>query len=299
VSPDGATVRIEVRPWSPFSLPRRNGQDGLTRVRGGVLHRLVHAGEQPVLVRVAQPARDRVMFVARGDDRACGEWAIERMRRALGVDQDLTPFYERFRFDPLIGRSVRGDPGLRAPGRPEPFEALAWAICQQLIDRERAAAIQRRLVAQLGRACSFTTMRNSPTAAALAAAPPARLAALDLSESRANTLVAAANEVARGGVDLHDPDHERFWRRLRAIRGIGSWTVQMLALTGQGRLDHLPAGDMAFMRLVGRLETGDPRARADEAEVSEFFSRYDPWAGLAGLHALRVAGSPARARPLG
>ncbi len=198
-------------------------------------------------------------------------------------------FYERFRFDPLIGRSVRANPGLRPPGRPEPFEALAWAICEQLIEFERAAAIQRRIVARLGRRCSFTFLRDSPPADVVAAQAPARLASLGLTDGRAVALVRAAAEVAGGRVDLHGADHELGWRRLRAIRGIGSWTLQMLALTGQGRLDQLPAGDVAFLRLVGRLRTGEPYARATEAEVGEFFSRYDPWAGLAGLHALRVA----------
>ena len=75
------------------------------------------------------------------------------MRLALGIDQDIEPFYERFRFDPLIGRSVRTPPGLRAPGKPEPFEALAWAICEQLIEFGRAASIERRLIARLGRRC--------------------------------------------------------------------------------------------------------------------------------------------------
>jgi 3-methyladenine DNA glycosylase/8-oxoguanine DNA glycosylase len=292
-------LRVDVRPASPFTLPQRSGLDGLTRVQGGVLHRLVHVGSQPVLVRVGQPTRDRVVFCAHGADRDLAEVAIERMRAALGVDRDLSAFYDRFRFDPLIGRSVRRDPGLRAPGRPDPFEALAWAICEQLIEFERAAAIQRRLVAQFGRACAFSRLRDSPTADALAGAAPARLAALDLSEGRAVTLVRAATEVARGRVDLHDPDHERGWRRLRAIRGVGSWTVQMLALTGQGRLDQLPAGDVAFLRLVGRLRGRDPRARASEEEVSRFFSQYDPWAGLAGLHALRAAASPLGARLAG
>jgi hypothetical protein len=44
------------------------------------------------------------------------------------------------------------------------------------------------------------------------------------------------------------------------------------------------------------LRSGDPYARATEEEVGEFFSRYDPWAGLAGLHALRVAPTALGAR---
>jgi 3-methyladenine DNA glycosylase/8-oxoguanine DNA glycosylase len=278
-----------------FALPRRGGPDGLTRVRGGVLHRLVHAGEKPVLVRVAQVARDRVLFGATADERGAAEWGIERMRRALGVDQDLRPFYERFRFDPLIGRAVRTYPGLRVWGRPDPFEALAWAICEQLIELQRAAQIQRRLVAKLGRRCDVTGLRDAPTAEVISRQAPAMLCSFDLSPGRAAALVRAANEVARGRIDLSDPVPESGWTRLRAIRGIGSWTVQMLALTGQGRLDQLPAGDLAYLKLVGRLRTGNPCARATEEEVADFFAPYAPWAGLAGMYALRAGAIAATA----
>ena len=288
-------VRLEVRPAWAFRLPRGGGLDGLTRVRGGVLHRLLHAAERPVVVRVAQLAPDRVLFGARAEDRDAAEWAIERMRLALGVDQDLRPFYERFRFDPLIGPAVRADPALRVTGRPEPFEALTWAIAEQLIEFERAAAIERRLVARLGRRCPHTGLRDAPTARAVADQAPALLQSMDLSGGRALALHRAARAVAAGHVDLHGSDHERAWRRLRAIPGIGSWTVQRLGLTGQGRLDQLPAGDLAFRKFVGRLRAGgDPWARAEEDEVAEFFAPYAPWSGLAGAYALRGGGRSSR-----
>jgi 3-methyladenine DNA glycosylase/8-oxoguanine DNA glycosylase len=282
-------VRVEVQPKWVFTLPRRVGLDGLTRARRGVLHRLLHCGEEPVVVRVAQPARDRVLFGAQAATAAAAEWGIERMRTALGVDYDLRPFYERFRDDPLIGRSVRATPGLRPYGRPEPFEALVWAICEQLIEVERAAAIQRRLAWRLGRRCDISGLRDAPSADIVSRQAPALLASLDLSPSRAMTMVRAAREVAAGRVDLYAEEPESGWRRLRAIRGIGSWTIQMLALTGQGRLDQLPAGDLAYLKFAGRLRSGgNPRARATEDEVMELFAPYRPWAGLAGLHALRA-----------
>jgi 3-methyladenine DNA glycosylase/8-oxoguanine DNA glycosylase len=292
----GLEVRIEVRPRWMFRLSRRVGLDGLARMRGGVLHRLLHCGQEPVAIRIAQLSEDRVLFGARADRREAAEWGIERMRRALGIDQDLRAFYQRFRFDPLIGPSVRAAPGLRVSGRPDPFEALVWAVCEQLIEYERAAAIERRIVYRLGRRCRRTDLADLPPPAVLAGQAPALLASFDLSPGRALTLVRAAREVAAGRVDLDAPDHERGWRRLRQIRGIGNWTLQMLALTGQGRLDQLPAGDLSYLKLVGRLRGGDPRARATEAEVERFFAPYAPWAGLAGLHALRGAGHGAAQR---
>ncbi len=75
------------------------------------------------------------------------------------------------------------------------------------------------------------------------------------------TLLIAAREVAAGRVDLADPGHEGAWRRLRAIPGIGPWTVEILALTGQGRHDQLPAGDLGLLKLVGRHLAGETPAQ--------------------------------------
>jgi 3-methyladenine DNA glycosylase/8-oxoguanine DNA glycosylase len=146
-------------------------------------------------------------------------------------------------------------------------------------------------VTALGRRCPYTGLWDSPPAAVLAAQAPALVQSFDLAAGRALAVVRAAREVAAGRVDLDDPDHERGWQRLRRIPGIGGWTLQTLALTGQGRLDQLPAGDLAYLKLVGRLQHDDPRARATEEEVERFFAPYEPWAGLAGLHALHGAGS--------
>jgi 3-methyladenine DNA glycosylase/8-oxoguanine DNA glycosylase len=283
-------LRVEVRPSGPFRLPHRSGMDGLLRRRGGVLERLLHDGEQPVLVRVAQPSPDRVLLGARAPSRRAAAHGIARMRFALGVDEDQRPFLRRFAGDPLIGRSLRRRPWLRVGRRPEPFEALVLAICEQLIEYERAAAIERRIVGALGRRWvgwdgAHSTLADMPTPDRLAGSSPALLQSFDLAGCRALTLVRAAREVARGRIDLAADSHEDGWRRLRAIPGIGSWTVEMLALNGQGRHDQVPAGDLNLLKLVGRaLSGGDPEAIADELQVREFFAPYGEWAGLAAVH---------------
>jgi 3-methyladenine DNA glycosylase/8-oxoguanine DNA glycosylase len=292
--------------------------DGVLRHREGVLERLLHRGEEPVVVRVAQAAPDRVVFGAWARTREAAEHGIARMRFAVGVDENLRAFHERFASDPLIGASVRRRLWLRVRRRPEPWEALAWAVCEQLIEFERAAAIERRIVARLGRRCASThpgapprpssrdprgprdprgsrgpgdggDLRDVPTPGTLAGVAPALLQSMDLGGARARTLVRVAREVARGRIDLHSPDHERTWRRLRAIPGIGPWTVEMLALHGQGRHDQVPAGDVGLLKLVGRkLSGGNPHARAQEQEVRDFFSPYGEWAGLAATHMMSV-----------
>ena len=280
-------------PRWPLRLPG-GGADGVLRARGGVLERLLHVEGQPVVVRAAQPGAHSVLIGAWGPSRGACERALERMRFALGVDDDLSEFHARFRADALIGRLVRRLPWLRPRRRPEPFEALAWAICEQLIEYTRAVGIERRIVRRLGPALAGEgtagpPLRDVPSAAVLAGTAPALLESFDLSAGRALALRRAAREVACGRVDLHSPDHERAWRRLRALPGIGSWTVECLALHGQGRFDAVPAGDLALRKLVARLRSGgDPRARVDEEEVREFFAPYAPWGGLAAVYAMRL-----------
>jgi 3-methyladenine DNA glycosylase/8-oxoguanine DNA glycosylase len=276
-------LQVEVRPRWPFRLPRYGGPDRVAQVRAGRLVRLLHVDGSPVLAAASQPARDRVVLAARAAERPAAEEAIARMRFALGVDDDLRAFHERFRWHPLIGRALRRDPCLRVRRRPDPWEALAWAVCEQLIEFRRAVGIERRIVARLGPRCPRTGLRDVPDAARVARAAPALLESCDLAGGRALALVRVAREVAAGRIDLHASDHERAWRRLRTIPNVGSWTLEKLAFEGQGRDDQLPAGDLAYVKLVGRA-AGLGR-RATEEEVREFFAPYAPFAGLAGIYA--------------
>jgi 3-methyladenine DNA glycosylase/8-oxoguanine DNA glycosylase len=305
---------VEVRPPWPFRLPAGGGGDRVTSVRNGVLSRLLHVEGRPVLVRACQPARDRVVLRAEAVDPAAIELpktegqpnaaepagrpqlevAIERMRFALSVDEDLGPFYRRFRSDRLLGSVIRRRPHLRPRRRPWPWEALAWAITSQLIEAMRASAIQRRIVRRWGPSLGSgpPVLRDVPCAAVIAGRAPAELCAMDLAAARALALRRCAREVAAGRADLFDPACDQ---RLRAIPEIGSWTLQCLGLHGRGEPDSLPAGDVAYIKLVGRLAGLGRRATVEEVE--EFYAPYAPYRALAGYfslvgHHYRIAQGP-------
>jgi 3-methyladenine DNA glycosylase/8-oxoguanine DNA glycosylase len=275
-----AVLEQDVVPAGAWRMPRLR-RDGLLRRRGQALVRLVHREAEGALVR-AWPVSSGVRLRAEAATREAAAYGVERMRFLLGLDDDLRPFHQEFRRDPLIGPVIRRKPWLRVGRRADPFEALAFAICEQLIESERAAAIQRTLVWRWGRRSACGDFRDVPDPAALAARAPAELQSCDLSAGRSAALRRAAREVAAGRVDLES--HEPAWRRLRAISGIGSWTVEKLASEGQGRDDQLPAGDLAYVKLVGRL-AGLGR-RATEDEVRGFFAPYAPYGALAGRYAL-------------
>jgi DNA-3-methyladenine glycosylase II len=295
-------VEVEVPPRSPFRMPAYGGEDGVMRLERGVASRLLHVEGSPVMVRAwqrrdgnvalrgeavepasidsprsipAQPSRP----AGAGDLRA----AVERMRFALGVDDDLGDFFRRFRRDPLLGPQLRRRPHLRPRRRPWPWEALAWAVVKQLIESGRAARIQRRIVGRWGPRIGRQrgALRDVPGPALIAGRAPAELEAMDLSAGRAIALRSVAREIATGRCDPLDPSADR---RLLAVPEIGPWTVQCLGLFGRGDPDSLPAGDLIYLKLVGRLARLGRRASVEEVE--EFFAPYAPYRGLAGSWAV-------------
>jgi len=117
---------------------------------------------------------------------------------------------------------------------------------------------------------------------------------MDLAPSRALALIACAREVARGRVDPADPEGDR---RLQRIPGIGRWTLQILGYHGRGEPDSLPAGDLAYVKLVGALAGLGRRATVEEVE--EYFAPYAPFRALAGTFALaRWHGAVGQGPPL-
>ncbi len=292
------SLELEVRPPSPFRLPTHGSEDGVMRVQRGVTSRLLHVDGSPVLVRAWEPGKDRVALRAEPLDpnviavprpdavapaRQAGDadlaLAIERMRFALGVDDDLSEFYRRFRGDPLLGPLLRRRPHLRPRRRPWPWEALAWAVVKQLIETGRAARIQRRMVGRWGPRLGpgREGLRDVPTADLIAGRAPVEMESMGLALKRAIALRAVAGFVAGGRSDLSDPGADR---RLLGVREIGPWTVQCLGLFGRGEADSLPAGDLIYLKLVGRLARLGRRATVEEVE--EFYAPYAPFRGLAG-----------------
>ena len=298
-----ASLDVEVRPTSPYRLPR-GSSDGTLRVEGGVARRLLHVEGSPILVRAWQPAADRVMLRAESvspgalrfsrDGRAIRRLAapesaaanraqlgtaIERMRFALGVDYDLAAFHRRFRRDPLLRALIRRQPHFRPLRTPWPWEALASAVVKQLIESSRAALIERRIVGRWGARLGDgpRAPRDAPPAATIAGRAPAELQSMDLSAGRSLALRRLACDVVAGRCDPADADCDQ---RLLATPEIGPWTVQCLALFGRGEMDSLPAGDLGYIKLVGHL-AGLGR-RATIPEVEEFYAPYEPFRGLVG-----------------
>ena len=305
-------IEVEVRPRSPFRLPRLTGGDRLVKEDGIGFKRLLVTDGVPTLVRVRPYYEGRFLFTAEAIDPAritgpgseelteAGETdlldSITRMRFALGIDLDLAPMRELFGEDPLLGPAIKGLSVGRPHRRPYPWEALLWAITEQLIEYKRAAAIQRNMIRKWGMrlddpgpcARGFQdVMFTVPSPAVIAGASPAELEGCGLSARRATAMIKVAREVATGRTDLREEVDDR---RLLAISEIGPWTIACLGLRGRGDPDALLAGDLSQVKLVGYLDGLGRNAEVEEVEA--FYEKYAPYRGLAGEYLVSAQGRP-------
>ena len=268
------------------------------RVRQGIVTRLLHVDGAPVVVRALQERDGAVRLRAEGQPAECRRVAIERMRFALGVDDDYRPLYDRFRSDSLLGGAIRRRPWHRPRRRPWPWEALAWAITKQLIESSRAAQIQRRMVFRWGLGRPGRTAPRCGTCRRPSAWPgaprPSSRRRTWRRPGRWHWSARRGRWPRAGWIRAIPPATAACWRSARSVPG----QSECLGFYGRGEPDSLPAGDLDYIKLVGRL-AGLGR-RATIAEVDEFFAPYAPYRGLAGSlilaanHKAIAAGPPLR-----
>ena len=77
---------------------------------------------------------------------------------------------------------------------------------------------------------------------------------------------------------LREHDTAVVLQRLGRERGIGPWSVGVIALEGLGRYDHGLVGDLGLVKLVSSLEG----RWVEAAETAALLARYEEWQGLAG-----------------
>ncbi|HEY7345104.1 MAG TPA: hypothetical protein VH620_06045 [Gaiella sp.] len=201
--------------------------------------------------------------------RAPDEASLVTARFMLALDDDTGEFHDRFSRDPLVGPSARALVGYRPLRLATVTHAVARALCGQLIEARRARAIERALV----RACGDDDVLTQESLRRL---PPVTLRRLGLAQHRATVLarLAATLDLER----LREIDGNAALARLGRERGIGPWSVGVIALEGLGRFDHGLVGDLSFVKLYAAL-TG---RWVETYETAELLAPYEEWQGLAG-----------------
>ncbi len=200
--------------------------------------------------------------------RAPDEEGLATARFMLALDDDTAEVHARFARDPLLGPSARALVGYRPLRLATVTHATLRAVVGQLIESRRARAIERSILRRLGTGVA--------TREGLGLLSPLDLRRHGLAQHRASAL---ARVVA--GIDLErlrGLPGDAAAARLARERGIGPWSLGVIALEGLGRFDHGLVGDLGLVKLAASLWGRWP----EPSETAELLDPYGEWQGLAG-----------------
>lgn len=237
--------------------------------------RVIRLATRPVIVRVHLP-RCGTSVTIDTDERERERHDLARVVRGwLDLDAPANTIDAALRDDPIVGPLVAARPGLRVLGSTDWFETLITTIVGQQVSLARARTMNGRLVAAFGTAVD-ETHTCFPAAAALASVPATELQRhVGLTHARARTVHAVAAAVD-GGLSLASAKQRpHALAELRAISGIGQWTIDYLHLRALADRDACPTGDLVLKRALGVTR---------DADVRNLAHAWRPWRAYAVTH---------------
>lgn len=266
-----------------LSYLRARAIEGVERVDGAVYRRTVLLDGKAGTVEVGHILeRESLTATIRFPSVRALPGIVGRIRRVFDLSADVATIGAHLSQDPLLAPLVAERPGLRAPGGWDGFELAVRAVLGQQVSVEAG----RRLAGQLVRLCGTPMAERGdaalsftfPTAAQVAAAD---LAALGMPASRRDALIALAEAVLADPL-LFQPlgTVEETVARLRAIRGVGEWTAQYIALRAVRETDAFPATDVGLLRGAA----GRDGLRPSPAELHGRAEPWRPWRAYAAQH---------------
>ncbi len=176
-----------------------------------------------------------------------------RVRRVFDLDADIGSIARHLSRDPMLTPLLHRRPGLRPPGAWDGFELAMRAVLGQQITVGAARILAGRLAALCGTAIAVDGLTHVfPSPAQVLAGD---LDALGMPGSRRATIRAVAT-AALESPDLFAPcpDLDTAIARLSAIKGVGPWTAQYIALRALRHPDAFPASDVGLLRSMAALD---------------------------------------------
>jgi 3-methyladenine DNA glycosylase/8-oxoguanine DNA glycosylase len=283
VVPDGVE---RVIPWSaPLDLVRtfaplvRGQGDRTIRVSSSRVWWATRTAAGPATLRLERVG-DRLQATGWGPGAST---VVARTEALLGLDDPRRGVAALDDVDdPRIARLARRFGAVRLTRTEAVLDALIPAILEQKVTGTEAHRAWNGLVRRHGEdapgpAAGPTGLRLPPPPTVLA-----RLADHDFHrvgvEGRRAALIRAIARDAERWEATSAIDSEAAAARLRAVPGIGPWTVAEVALRAWGDPDAVSVGDFHLKHLVAFALAGEPRA--DDARMLELL---EPYAGRRAL----------------
>jgi AraC family transcriptional regulator of adaptative response / DNA-3-methyladenine glycosylase II len=207
---------------------------------------------------------------------------VQRVRRIFDLSADPLAIGEDLARDKLLAPLIAKRPGLRVPGAWDGFEVAVRAILGQQITVSGAMKLAAKLVAANGETlCPSDEPSLTHTFPHPERLAQADLRALGMPAARGEALTALARAAAAdAGLFRPTQSLEDAIAKFRALRGIGEWTAQYIAMRVLRESDAFPATDIGLMRAL----TPAGGARPTASEVLARAEAWRPWRAYAAQH---------------
>jgi AraC family transcriptional regulator of adaptative response / DNA-3-methyladenine glycosylase II len=210
----------------------------------------------------------------------------QRIRSIFDLDASPDDIYRVLSRDVFLKSLLKKRPGVRVPGVWDGFELMVRAILGQQVSVAAATTLAGRLAKRYGDKIDVVVPGleegKSPSLIFPRAEKlqRARLGDLGIIKSRADTIRRVAKEVAEGRIDF-DPSQDvaDFCRNLVAIKGIGEWTAQYVAMRALKDPDAFPSSDLGLLRAFD----GPSNDRIKPAALKMRAEAWRPWRAYAAL----------------
>lgn len=186
---------------------------------------------------------------------------IERIRDVFDTRVNPHAHLVDLRAKDSIANLYRRELGLRIPGAWDPYETAVGIILGQLVSVEQARLKMRKLIEQFGRRIPRPVFADCnhlfPEAHVLAGAS---FRDLGITKTREHAIRELSRLVVERKIDLsRSANLEETKKQLLDIRGVGPWTVEMIAMRCLGDTNAFPKTDLIVQRALKhhRNEKGD------------------------------------------
>lgn len=183
-------------------------------------------------------------------DTSALHFIVSRVRDMFDLHSDPALVANALETDPAMKMLMKACPGVRLPSGWDPFEICVSAILGQLVSVERGRALVSQLINMAG---TPTDMVANGEPVALFPSPEqivrADLSSLKSTGQRKRTLVDFARAIVTGEISLEPTQCvDEFIGKVTALKGIGPWTAQYMALKALRSTDVFPASDLILAR---------------------------------------------------
>lgn len=253
-----------------FGYLQRNKNECMYEIENDNITRVIASGEIQTLVQIKVNEKNQmVVHLLKGKPRDPNK-VVHYIREWFDLDNDLTPFYEIAKADPLLKIPVKDFYGLRLIGIPDLFEALCWGVLGQQINLGFAYTLKRQFVEKFGESIEWDGKNYwiFPSYERIAQLTPKDLADIKMTVKKSEYIIGIAKLMASGELSkekLMEAGHfKEVEKSLIKIRGIGPWTANYVLMRCLRFPTAFPIDDVGLINAIKTLLNMDRKPTKEE-----------------------------------